>query len=203
MHLEILNEQQVKLLPILKSFNKDFCLVGDTAIALHIGHRKSVDFDLFSFKSINGLSIQRKVLQVKRNVERVFVDEQGEFTVLIDGVKVTFLQYPFKFDFQEGIEVIKLPDLLTLAALKAYALGRRAKWKDYVDMYFILSNYFSMKAVVQKTSIIFGNSFNEKIFREQLAYFKDIDYSERVEYVKGFEVADGTIKRALIEFSLS
>jgi hypothetical protein len=203
MHLEILNEQQVKLLPILKSFNKDFCLVGDTAIALHIGHRKSVDFDLFSFKSINGLSIQRKVLQAKRNIERVFVDEQGEFTVLIDGVKVTFLQYPFKFDFQEGIEVIKLPDLLTLAALKAYALGRRAKWKDYVDMYFILSNYFSMKAVVQKTSIIFGNSFNEKIFREQLAYFKDIDYSERVEYVKGFEVADGTIKRALIEFSLS
>lgn len=203
MHLEILNEQQVKLLPILKSFNKDFCLVGDTAIALHIGHRKSVDFDLFSFKSINGLSIQRKVLQAKRNIERVFVDEQGEFTVLIDGVKVTFLQYPFKFDFQEGIEVIKLPDLLTLAALKAYALGRRAKWKDYVDMYFILSNYFSMKAVVQKTSIIFGNSFNEKIFREQLAYFKDIDYSERVEYVKGFEVADSTIKRALIEFSLS
>ncbi|BFT94841.1 MAG: hypothetical protein MNSN_10390 [Minisyncoccus archaeiphilus] len=99
--------------------------------------------------------------------------------------------------------MIKVPDLLTLAALKAYALGRRTKWKDYVDMYFILSNYFSMKAVVQKTSIIFGNSFNEKIFREQLAYFKDIDYSERVEYVKGFEVADGTIKRALIEFSLS
>lgn len=203
MHLEILNEQQVKLLPLLKSFNKDFCLVGDTAIALHIGHRKSVDFDLFSFKSINGLSIQRKVLQAKRNIERVFVDEQGEFTVLIDGVKVTFLQYPFKFDFQEGIEVIKVPDLLTLAALKAYALGRRTKWKDYVDMYFILSNYFSMKAVVQKTSIIFGNSFNEKIFREQLAYFKDIDYSERVEYVNGFEIADSTIKRALIEFSLS
>jgi len=203
MHLEILNEQQVKLLPILKSFNKDFGLAGGTAIALHIGHRKSVDFDLFSFKSINGLSIQRKVLQAKRNIERVFVDEQGEFTVLIDGVKVTFLQYPFKFDFQEGIEVIKVPDLLTLAALKAYALGRRAKWKDYVDMYFILSNYFSMKDVVQKTSIVFGNNFNEKIFREQLAYFKDIDYSERVEYVSEFKVADSTIKRALIEFSLS
>ncbi|BFT94842.1 hypothetical protein MNSC_08500 [Minisyncoccus archaeophilus] len=103
MHLEILNEQQVKLLPILKSFNKDFCLVGDTAIALHIGHRKSVDFDLFSFKSINGLSIQRKVLQAKRNIERVFVDEQGEFTVLIDGSRLLFCNILLNLIFKKAL----------------------------------------------------------------------------------------------------
>ena len=36
-----------------------------------------------------------------------------------------------------------MPDLLHLAAMKAYALGRRAKWKDYVDLYFILKDFYS------------------------------------------------------------
>ncbi|MCB6599156.1 hypothetical protein LI118_17050, partial [Erysipelatoclostridium ramosum] len=72
---------------------------------------------------------------------------------------------------------IKLPDLLTLAAMKAYALGRRAKWKDYVDLYFAMKDYFPISAIVKKAKGIFGAEFNEKIFRAQLAYFKDIDYS--------------------------
>ena len=46
------------------------------------------------------------------------------------------------------------------------------------------------------------HEFNEKIFRAQLAYFKDIDYSEQVIYKKGFSVDDAIIKKELIEFSL-
>jgi hypothetical protein len=203
MHLEILNKNQLELLPFLKLFENNFGLVGGTAIALHIGHRRSVDFDLFSFKVISKLSIQRIILKANKKVERIFVDEKTEYTILIDGVKMTFLQYPFEFEFKERFEKINLPDLLTLAALKAYALGRRAKWKDYVDMYFILNNYFSIKDVVQRADKIFGNNFNEKIFRTQLAYFKDIDYSEKVEYLKGFEVSDAAIKKSLVNLSLS
>ena len=48
MHKEILTEVQNELLPMVKSFQKKFTLVGGTAIALHIGHRESLDFDLFS-----------------------------------------------------------------------------------------------------------------------------------------------------------
>lgn len=48
MHLEILSENQKKLFPILKSFSRKYYFVGGTAIALHIGHRKSIDFDLFT-----------------------------------------------------------------------------------------------------------------------------------------------------------
>ena len=49
---------------------------------------------------------------------------------------------------------------------------------------------------------IFSNEFNEKIFRTQLAYFVDIDYSEQIIYRKGFSVDDEKIKKALVEFSL-
>ena len=44
--------------------------------------------------------------------------------------------------------------------------------------------------------------FNEKLFKTQLAYFDDINYSEKVEFMPGFEVSDKIIKKALIDFSL-
>jgi len=40
------------------------------------------------------------------------------------------------------------------------------------------------------------------MFRAELAYFKDIDFSEKIIYLKGFEKKDEEIKRALINFSL-
>jgi hypothetical protein len=52
MHTEILNKQQVELLPYLKKFQKTFHLVGGTAIALHIGHRRSIDFDLLTSSTL-------------------------------------------------------------------------------------------------------------------------------------------------------
>ena len=47
MHIEIFNSEQVKLLPYFKSYQRSFYMVGGTAIALHLGHRRSIDFDLF------------------------------------------------------------------------------------------------------------------------------------------------------------
>ena len=96
-----------------------------------------------------------------------------------------------------------MPSLLTLAAMKAYALGKRAKWKDYVDLYFIIRDSYSVPEIIKKAKDIFGNEFNEKICREQLAYFKDINYSEEVRYLKGFEVSDKIIKKGLTDFSLN
>lgn len=53
MHDEILNTSQRELLPLMKQFKREYYLVGDTAIALHIGHRRSVDFDMFKETAIN------------------------------------------------------------------------------------------------------------------------------------------------------
>ena len=53
MHDEILNASQRELLPLMKQFKREYYLVGGTAIALHIGHRRSVDFDMFKETAIN------------------------------------------------------------------------------------------------------------------------------------------------------
>jgi hypothetical protein len=202
MHKNILSREQLDFLPFLKNFSKDFGLFGGTAIALHLGHRRSIDFDLFSVKEFNNSAVQRKIFK-KKKIEKVFVDHQGEYTILVDGIKLTFLHYPFAVEFKDELEgFIKMPDLLTLAALKAYALGRRSKWKDYVDLYFILENKINLGKIIKRAEKIFGNNFNEKIFRAQLAYFKDLDYSEEVDYLPGFEIADDKIKKELVEISL-
>lgn len=202
MHKEILTETQAKLLPIVKLFSKKFGLVGGTAVALHFGHRESIDFDLFSFNEFSNYSIKTKITK-HLAIDTILVNKKGEYTFLIDGVKFTFFQFPYKIDFSESFgDIVKLPDILTLAAMKAFALGRRAKWKDYVDLYFILKANHTVSEITAKGVEIFGNEFNEKIFRTQLAYFEDIDYSEQVVYREGFEVDDEIIKKALVEFSL-
>ena len=203
MHKEILTKEQIGLLFLIQNFSKNFGLVGGTATALYIGHRESIDFDLFSLEKFNNLSI-RKIILKSAKIERIFVNRLGEYTILIDGVKVTFFHYPFGIDFSKDLDgMIKMPDLLTLAAMKAYALGMRAKWKDYVDLYFIMKEYYGIEKIIKKARQIFSQEFNEKIFRSQLVYFKDIDYTEKIIYTKGFETDDKIIQKSLIEFSLS
>jgi hypothetical protein len=84
-------------------------------------------------------------------------------------------------NFQNIINIPPLPDL---AAMKAFALGGRAKWKDYIDMYFLLKDHFSIKEIEQRAEELFRTAFNAKLFRQQLTYYKDIDYSEAVNFLK-------------------
>lgn len=203
MHKEILTDAQRGLLPLVGKFSEEFGLVGGTAIALHLGHRRSVDFDLFSVREIDAFDVGRKITG-NFKVEKTLVNKTGEYTILVNGVKMTFFHYPFKISFIMNFEdVIKLPDLLTLAAMKAFVLGRRAKWKDYVDLYFIIKRQHQLGAIIQKAKELFQKEFNEKLFRSQLAYFNDIDYSEVITYLPGFKEDDAVIKSELTEVSLS
>lgn len=201
-YAKILNSNQEQLLPLVKMFYDKFYLVGGTAIALQLGHRRSIDFDLFSFQKIDQRKI-RSVIVKNHKINRVIIDNKDEYTLIVDGVKLTFLHYPFKIQSTKRFnDNIRMPDLTTLAAMKAYALGRRAKWKDYVDLYWIMKNHCSIIEIIKKTKSIFGVEFNEKNFREQLAYFKDVDYTEEVDWLIDFKIGDKQVKDFLIKSSL-
>lgn len=203
MHEEILTTEQRAVFPLLKKFTSSFGLVGGTAIALHLGHRRSIDFDLFSQSDFDNLAM-KFLVETERPVTKELVNKTDEFTFIAGGVKVTLFHYPFTIDFPEKFgEIINVADLLTLAAMKAYALGRRAKWKDYVDLYFIMKQQHPLQDIVDKTRRIFGSGFNEKLFRSQLSYFDDMDHSEELIFMPGFEVDDNTIKKTLVELSLN
>src|SRR3989339_2005936 len=202
MHKEILTENQQEALDLIKKYTKNFYLVGGTAIALHLGHRRSIDFDLFTEKDFDN----KKIIQIIKKfypIYQVIRDETGQLTMVINRVKFTFFQFPFKVEHQTTFDkIISLPDLTSLAAMKAYALGRRPKWKDFVDLYFILKD-IQIDQIVKKAQKVFGTEFNEKLFRVQIGYFDDINYVEEVEFMPGFEVENEKVKRTLTEISLS
>jgi len=183
MHQEVLTERQFELLPLVEAFSKDFYLAGGTAIAFTIGHRRSIDFDLFTGKLIQSLRIKN---QFRSNNVRFKVLQEAfdQVHLMVEDVKLTFFNSPYDIPVEKKFDkVLRMPDLLTLSAMKALALGGRAKWKDYVDMYFILKYHHNLFAVEKKAGELFANAFSAKLLRQQLAYFEDIDYSEKVIYL--------------------
>lgn len=197
MFKEVLTKSQENLFPMIRNFGEKYYLAGGTAIALQIGHRRSIDFDLFSDRQ---LDTNKTIAVIKREgykIDATLEVTPEELTIVIEGVKVTFLEYPFKIKPVTMLDdIIAMPDLLSLAAMKAYTLGRRSKWKDYVDIYFISKGHFSIKKISDKAKEIFEGGFNERLFREQLCYYEDINFSEKIEYVKD-SVNDEGIKEFL------
>lgn len=183
MHTEILSIEQKSLLDWVKQFKREFYLVGGTAISLYLGHRKSIDFDLFKLKSVNSRKCMAAVTDSGFRYSILFRDvDQIHF--MVNGVKVTFFQYPYEITAKQDVDgAFRVPALLDLAAMKAFALGRRSKWKDYVDLYFLLKDSFSIEQVSARAQEIFGEEFSEKLFRAQLCYFEGVDYSEEVDWL--------------------
>ncbi len=202
MHKQILNKDQINLLPLVKEFSRSFYLVGGTAIALQIGHRRSIDFDLFKATELNHKLILDKI--AKKNLKPTVtrrVEEQ--MNLMINNVKFTFFHYPFPIKPVVKFEKsIKMPTLLELAAMKAYALGRRSKWKDYVDLYYILTSYHTIQEISNTAEIIYGQLFSEKQFRAQLCFFNDIDSDEKVEFLVK-EPSENAIKKKLTDLAIN
>ena len=201
MHAEVLTADQLGLLPVLKLFRKEFYLVGGTAIALQLGHRRSIDFDMFTLKPFGS----KRVLNVLENAgKKALVTRRvsEQLNLVIDGVKITFFQYPYAVEAMVDDEAFRMPELLSLAAMKAFALGRRSKWKDYVDLFFLLRDRFKLAEIERQAVKIFGGEFSAKLFRAQLSYHKDIDYTETVDFMPGFAVEAETIRAFLVDRSL-
>ncbi len=179
MHHEALSEQNKKLFPLLKSFT-EFYLAGGTALALQIGHRVSVDFDLFSPEGIEK-TLLSKIKQVFSDFSvRVSVNNHEELTVFIDDTKVTFLSYAFPILLDlVSYEGVRLLGIKEIAATKAYTIGRRGSFKDYVDLYFIFSEgYSSIEEVIALAEQKYKVDFNGRLFLEQLVYLADIEDTE-------------------------
>jgi len=203
MHNEVLKKEQIELLPLLKLFSKDYYLVGGTSIALHLGHRYSIDFDLFTKSSIKRKGLKSVLEKNGFRIQNVLFEDSIQLHIIVNNVKVTFSQFPYPVIANEKFgDYIKMPDLLTLAAMKAFALGGRGKWKDYVDLYFILKSHFTIQEISEKAKKLFEESFNEKLFKQQLCYFSDISFQERVEYVNTL-VSEQEIKEYLTDIALT
>jgi len=175
MHQEALTDKGREIFPKLKDFS-DYYLTGGTSLALQIGHRISVDFDFFSPEDIpsNLLSKVKHVFD-KLSIEAL-VNNPDELTIFADDVKVSFIKYPFPVLFAliniEGIQALSAKEI---GATKAYTIGRRGSFKDYVDIFFILKEKLSsLNEIIDIADRKYKNEFNGRLFLEQLTYAEDV-----------------------------
>lgn len=175
-HQDVLDKKRQELLNKLIPYSKDYILGGGTALALQLNHRKSFDFDFFSFHQIPKNLLEKLASQA--SIGNISVDSPDELTFFTkNGVKITFLYYPFNHSFpirvlENGLRIFGIKDI---AIKKAYTIGRRGEYRDYFDLYTIFKNkYMDLSELIQTTKKIYGSVFDEKIFLTQLIYFDDL-----------------------------
>ncbi len=196
MHDEVLTQPASALLPSLARFD-GFYLVGGTALALQIGHRRSVDFDLFSEKPLpDSLLAKVKRVCATRSVIVTYSSPE-QLNILIDDVKTTFLYFPYPvIDPLIGYRGLSLASVREIAAMKAFAIGKRLSFKDYVDWYFILKEKrVTLPDVISLAQKKFGDDFNDRLFLGQLVSLSDVP-AQTIDFLRD------AVDKAKIERSL-
>jgi len=152
----------------------DFYLSGGTALALHIGHRESEDFDFFSQQSFNPTLLQ-STLRSCGALENTELSE-GTLNTYIDGVKVQFLFYPYAL-LEPTIlwEHISLSSVIDIACTKIMTVSMRGSKKDFIDMYVLLQK-FTLDELMQQLKKKYEHiSYNDTHILKSLVYFEDAD----------------------------
>ena len=204
MHEEALTKESAVLLPLFGRFD-NFYLAGGTALALQIGHRLSVDFDFFSYEPLpeNLLKKVKRIFEGRQLSVTYSAPEQLD--LIIDGVKVTFFNYPYQTIYSfASYGGIKLASVLEIALMKSFSIGKRLSYKDYIDWYFMLTgNHVFLSAVIEGAKKKFGMDFNDRLFLGQLVSMEDIP-SQKIDFLKSQvnkETVGQKLKLAVKEFA--
>ena len=188
--LDILPPSQRRLWDELAGVPPDFVLYDGTAIALHLGHRQSVDFDFFGDRVFDPLSLTlgigflagAVITQREPNTLGCVVDRGGPVRLSFFGVPgLTRLRPPLVAP-DNGLQV---SSLLDLAGTKASVVQMRAEAKDYIDIDALLTDgRIDLPTALASARAIYGAQFNPQVTLKALCYFDDGNVSTLPEATK-------------------
>ena len=161
---------------------RDFFMVGGTALSLLIGHRISVDIDLFTQKDFDAVSLKQYLEQDYKMTDAKAI-KNGVFG-FINNIKIDLLahQYPLIKPLQE-IEGIRMLSLEDIGAMKLHAIVNSGnRYKDFIDIFLLLEHRPLM--VLAKAYENKYPNVNIQMAKNALVYFKDIDNSVPVKLIK-------------------
>ena len=152
-HPEILEGAQAQVLRQLAHCvsPRQFYLGGGTALAIHLGHRHSVDLDWFTPGNIPD---PLRLAQELRDEGVPFITgsiERGTLHGMMETVRVSFMEYhypllePSKFWPEFACPLASITDL---ACMKLSAVAQRGSRKDFIDIYAIGNNNLSLKEML-------------------------------------------------------
>ncbi len=126
-----------------KPYLQDFRLVGGTSLSLQIGHRISVDLDMFCNEPFDSGELKSLLADDFASV-LVTLERTNTLTTTINEVKtdcrpVVFIRFKYGFSYPTLIEdEIRLANIKDIAPMKLDAISGRGKKKDFFDLYFLL-----------------------------------------------------------------
>ena len=177
LHLETVEPHTLGLIKRLMSLEilKSFDLVGGTALALQIGHRKSVDIDLFTPNDFSGEELLFD-LKPSFSVTPSLV-KNNTLLCYIEDVKVDFVKFR-EPNIEPLIEEdgIRMKSIKDIACMKLAALSGRGAKKDFYDIYFLL-NLFTLDEMLDWYKKKTGHNVVMHVLRS-LAYFEDAEETE-------------------------
>ncbi|MHB1275376.1 MAG: hypothetical protein ACYC0D_05710 [Candidatus Humimicrobiaceae bacterium] len=138
--------------------------------------RKSYDFDLFFPYEIPHDFFEKAVNEFGSKVE-VLINSIYELSFISNSqFKISMIYFPFIRKYKPVVlnDSIFLSSFKDIASDKAYAIGRRPEYRDYVDLFIVLKSGFSLKQVIKDAKSKFKEGFSEKLFLSQLNFFDDI-----------------------------
>lgn len=152
---------------------RDFNLVGGTALALMLGHRNSIDIDLFTRKEFSAEEIESCL---RNDYEfRATLFRKNSILSSINNIKTDFIRHDYPqlkpLVQEEGIRMASLEDI---AAMKFHAIIQSGKrLKDFIDVYFLLQHFTMNQMVgffIEKYQYM-----NPMMAIKAVNYFGDID----------------------------
>lgn len=155
LHTETVEGTTLELLRRLQSESMldSFCLAGEIALALYLGHRKSIDLDLFTPYPFDVLLL-KDFLETKYGFRTDFL-EKNTLKGSINGVKIDCITHAYERlgnpCMEDGIRLYALEDIV---AMKLSAIADNdSRLKDFIDIAFLstrLSFYSMLKCYEHK-----------------------------------------------------
>lgn len=178
--LDVLPEPQRVLWDELGQVPRHFTLYGGTAIALQLGHRQSIDFDLFSFRPVDPRALRDQIAFL--GLAETLLQDVNTLTVLVDRggpVKVSFFGLPrlrrVHAPQRAHVNDLAVASLLDLGATKVEVIQARAEGKDYLDIDALLARTrLTLPEMLAAAVAVFGPQYNAQISLKALSHFADV-----------------------------
>ncbi len=178
-----------------KPYLRGFYLVGGTALALHFGHRKSIDIDLFSNFDFDAAGLLEEIHQDFSY--QLFYTSSNTLKGKIEEINVDIIAHRYQLlSGPEEINGVKLLSLHDITAMKLNAIstsGQRSK--DFIDLYYLLNklNLGSMLEYYQKKY----DQENVAHILKSLVYFNDVDLTDWPVLIENPKLKWGDVKKRI------
>lgn len=179
MHQETIDTRTKRVLESLgeTDFIKDFYLAGGTALALQIGHRKSIDLDWFSKKGFSNAELKYVLSELGLGKLKIYSEDEKTLNVDLHGVKTSFFGYRYRtlFPFEKYNKNVNLASIADIACMKVDAISSRGSKKDFIDLYFMLQKY-SLEELLNFFDKKYREiEYNHLHILKSLIYFQDAE----------------------------